>query len=311
MFSLFNKAKGKDGLVGIYFSADSVTLAHIVSPDSDPELKLCEEFKAETLEDKAKVLEKQVNKLGLEDTKASFILSPTDYKLFLVESPQVEPEEMTGAVKWKIKDLISQPVDEMAITIFPVPDDAYRGQSDMVYAVAAKKSKIHEIIDLVNNSGLVLKTIDIPELVMKNLTAVSADDSNGLAILDLRGTGSILNLSKKGAIYLTRHLNTRMDAEVMRSGDWESILEKLVLEIQRSLDYYESQMGQSPIAKILVAPRESDSAALALQLNDAMAVSVGTLDLTNSLKSKLDLPMNLQQACMMAIGGALRQEKAA
>ena len=197
MFSLFNKAKGKDGLVGIYFSADSVTLAHIVSPDSDPELKLCEEFKAETLEDKAKVLEKQVNKLGLEDTKASFILSPTDYKLFLVESPQVEPEEMTGAVKWKIKDLISQPVDEMAITIFPVPDDAYRGQSDMVYAVAAKKSKIHEIIDLVNNSGLVLKTIDIPELVMKNLTAVSADDSNGLAILDLRGTGSILNLSKK------------------------------------------------------------------------------------------------------------------
>lgn len=311
MLNMFNKTKGKDGLVGIYFSPDSVTLAHVSSPDKNPELKLCQEFKAETAADKVKVLEKQVEKLGLEDTRASFILSPSDYKLFLVESPEVEAGEMAGAVKWKIKDLIDQPVDEMAITVFPVPDDAYRSQNEMVYAVAARKTRIREIVNMVNQTGLVLDVIDIPELVMKNLTAVCADDSDGLAFLDLSGTGSTLNLCKKGAIYLTRHLNTRMDAEVMSSTEWESIREKLVLEIQRSLDYYESQMGQTTIPKILLAPRQSDSAALANQLNNAMAVHVDSLDISSALKSDIELPLELQRSCMMAIGGALRQENAA
>lgn len=311
MLNLFNKTKGKDGLVGIYFSPDSVTLAHVTSPDDSPELKLCREFKAESSADKIKVLEKQVAKLGLEDSKASFILSPSDYKLFLVESPEVEANEMASAVKWKIKDLIDQPVDEMAITVFPVPGDAYRGQNDMVYAVAARKTRIREIVEMVNHAGLELDVIDIPELVMKNLTAVCADDSEGLAFLDLSGTGSTLNLCKKGAIYLTRHLNTRMDAEVMNSNEWESIREKLVLEIQRSLDYYESQMGQSMIPKILLAPRQTDSEALANQLNNAMAVKVDSLDISSKLKSDIELPLELQRSCMMAIGGALRSEKAA
>ena len=38
----------------------------------------------------------------------------------------------------------------------------------------------------------------------------------------------------------------------MQSADWEMLKDRLVLEIQRSLDYYESQMGKSPINKIIL-----------------------------------------------------------
>jgi len=231
LLNMFNKTKGKDGLVGIYFYPDSVTLAHVSSPDKNPELKLCQEFKAETAADKVKVLEKQVEKLGLEDTRASFILSPSDYKLFLVESPEVEAGEMAGAVKWKIKDLIDQPVDEMAITVFPVPDDAYRSQNEMVYAVAARKSRIHEIVNMVNQTGLVLDVIDIPELVMKNLTAVCADDSvvNG----DAAQYVNALHVRRNGHIILsTENAGSSIAGVAFEPGDlvvYDPILDSATL----------------------------------------------------------------------------------
>jgi MSHA biogenesis protein MshI len=311
LLNFFNKTKSGPGLVGLSISAEKITLAHVIQTTDKPQLLLCKEFAVKNAEEKAKVLEKQVSSLGLENTKASYVLSPNDYKLLLVEAPNVAANEIADAVKWKIKDLIDHPVEEMAITVFPVPVDAYRGGNDMVYVVATTKTKIKEIVDLVTNSGLVLEAIDIPELVMMNLSAKCADDSYGLAFLDLRGSGSTMNLCKDGEIYLTRHLNTRMDPDVLNSADWDNIRERLVLEIQRSLDYYESQLGKPAIPKVLLAPRQSDSEALAGQLNSVMSVHVECMDISKSLDSMEDLPLELQEKCLMAIGGALRQEQAA
>ncbi|MDG2176798.1 MAG: hypothetical protein P8M72_11805 [Gammaproteobacteria bacterium] len=172
MLNIFNKSKGKAGLVGIYFTQKGVSLAHVNYTKNEPKLLMCNEFAAESLADKEKALAQQVEKLGLQESRASYILSPSEYKLFLVEAPSVSSGEMESAVKWKIKDLIEGAVDEMAITVFPVPDDAYRGETDMIYAVASRKTRIREIVDLVHNAGLQLDAIDIPEMVMKNLSTL-------------------------------------------------------------------------------------------------------------------------------------------
>jgi len=213
---------------------------------------------------------------------------------------------MESAVKWKIKDLVDGPVDELAVTLFPVPEDAYRGQNDMVYVVAARKSKIKQIVNLVLNSGLELKSIDIPELVLLNISNNFSDDSNGLAFIDLRSSDSTLNLCKAGNIYLTRHLNTRVDQSILNSEEWASVKERLVLEIGRSLDYYESQMGQTPITNILIAPGENDSDVLVKQLNDLMVARVACLKLAHEFHSEDEFPETLQQSCILAIGGAMR-----
>lgn len=121
MLNIFNKSKGKAGLVGIYFTQKGVSLAHVNYTKNEPKLLMCNEFAAESLADKEKALAQQVEKLGLQESRASYILSPSEYKLFLVEAPSVSSGEMESAVKWKIKDLIEGAVDEMAITVFPLP----------------------------------------------------------------------------------------------------------------------------------------------------------------------------------------------
>ncbi len=298
-------------MVGVSASAGKLTIAYVIQEKGKPVLKYCEEFTADSETAQLSILEREVKKLDLQGADVNFVLTHSDYKLFLVEAPKVESHEMESAVKWKIKDLVDSPVDELAVTLFPVPEDAYRGQNDMVYVVATRKSKIKQIVKLILDSGLELKSIDIPELVLLNISNNFSDDSNGLAFIDLRSSGSTLNLCKAGNIYLTRHLNTRVDQSILNSEEWVSVKERLVLEIERSLDYYESQMGQSPITNILIAPGENDSDMLVKQLNDLMIARVAGLKLADELDSESEFPEILQQSCILAIGGAMRDMQVA
>ena len=310
MLKIFSKNKGKPGQVGLYVSGDKLCLAHVVFEKDAPRLVYSEVIKVSSEKDRQKQLQEQVNKLGLENTRTAYILAPNDYKLYLVEAPSVEPQEMAAAAKWKIKDLVDSPLEELAITIFPVPEDAYRGQNAKVYAVTSRKSRIRNIVEFVNESGLNLQTIDIPELAMMNIANNFGDDSNGLAFIHLSANGSTLNLSKDGLIYLTRHLNTRIDQDVINSAEWESVKERLILEIGRSLDYYQSQMGQSPITKIMLPLDEEENEQLITQLNEAMGFQVTALDLADRFAGENEKP-KLQPGSFMAIGGAMRTGKTA
>lgn len=311
MFGLFNKKKGKPGLLGVSLIDKELALAHIVNEAGQPVMHLCEHQQVASFQDAAKVLAEKVHTLGLEQVRCNFVLAPNDYSLLLVEAPSVEKAELAAAAKWKIKDMIDKPLDQLAVTVFPVPADAYRNQRDMLYVVAADRKKIQQVVDMVIGAGLQLGSIDIPELAMRNLTVLCTDDTSGLAVMDLRHDGSLLNLSKNGSIYLTRHLSSQVADEVLSGNEWDTVKDRLVLEIQRSLDYYESQMGQSHITRVLVAPRKQDSDALLAELNQAMSVKVEIMNLQDKLTSDVELSMSLQQGCLMAIGGALRVEQAA
>lgn len=311
MFGLFNKKKGKPGLLGVSLIDKELALAHVNNTAGQPTLLTCEHVTLAAPQDGGKVLAEKAQSLGLEQTRCNYVLAHDDYSLLLVEAPNVEPAELASAAKWKIKDMIDRPLEQLAISVFPVPHDAYRSQRDMLYVVAADRKKIQSVVEMVTNAGLQLVSIDIPELAMRNLTSLCSDDSSGLAVMDLRNDGSLLNLSKNGSIYLTRHLSTPVGDEILRSHEWENVKDRLVLEIQRSLDYYESQMGQGHINRVLVAPRKLDSDELKAQLDQAMGVKVEVMNLQGKLASDVELTFDLQQGCLLAIGGALRVEKAA
>ncbi len=311
MFGLFNKKKGKPGLLGVSLVDKELALAHVGIEAGAPALLACERLPLASAQDAGKALAEKAQSLGLERTRCNFVLAPDDYSLLLVEAPNVEPAELAAAAKWKIKDMIDRPLEQLAISVFPVPRDAYRSQRDMLYVVAADRKKIQHVVDMATSAGLQLTSIDIPELAMRNLTTLYTDDTSGLAMMDLRHDGSLLNLSKSGAIYLTRHLSTQVGDEILRSPEWDTVKDRLVLEIQRSLDYYESQMGQGHITRVLVAPRKQDSEALKAELDQAMGVKVEVMNLQGKLASDIELGFDLQQACLMAIGGALRLEQAA
>lgn len=311
MFGLFSSKRALSGLVGVSFHDQQLSLAYIRQHSGSPVLQHCEATAVAGLKAATPLLAARVRALGLTGARCNYVLAPEDYNLLLVEAPAVEEQELAAAAKWKIKDMVDRPLDQLAISVFRVPRDAYRHQRDMLYVVVADRKRIQQIVDLVHDAGLNLESIDIPELAMLNLLGLCADDSNGVALIDLRFGGSLLNLSKAGSLYLTRHLNTQVAENVTVMPEWETVRERLVLEVQRSLDYFESQMGQGHINHLLVAPRRHDLQTLVSQLNQSMGLKVEPLDLQEHLDSSVELGSDLQQACLLAIGGALRPAGAA
>lgn len=303
------KKKGKSGSrVGLVVNSDQLAIAHVEDRAGLPYLLRCERAALKSHKATGPALSRLVKDLDLEGTQCSYVLNRKDYNLHLVEAPEVEPEELRAAVRWKIKDLLDMKVEDAAIDVFPVPKDAYRSRQ-MVYVVASLKSRIKSIVEMVSESGLELAVIDIPELVMMNLSSSFIEDEHGIAFVDLRRNGSTMNITRGGDLYLSRRINTQLDPDVMQSSEWEGLQERLVLEIQRSLDYYESQMGQGQINRVVIAPRQHDGVALASALNDQLAANVSVLDIAEHMDGAGHLNPELQQVCMAAIGATLRGMK--
>jgi MSHA biogenesis protein MshI len=307
---LFKRKAKSSTRVGLSLQSDQLILAHLDVRSGQPVLLQGRHKAVESARDAGKELGKLVRDLELDGKQVSCVLAPRDYQLHLVEAPNVEADELRSAVRWKIKDLLEMKVEEAAIDVFPVPDDAYRGRK-MVYVVASLKSRIRQLVEQVSEAGLELAVIDIPELAMNNVTSCFVDDSNGVAFMDLRRTGSTMNISVDGTLYLTRRINTQLDPEVMQSADWATLKDRLVLEIQRSLDYYESQMGRPQINRIVLAQRQTDSAELTAELDQLLAAKVSSLDLAESLDSEEELTSEFQQLGLTAIGATLRGLKKA
>jgi MSHA biogenesis protein MshI len=86
-------------------------------------------------------------------------------------------------------------------------------------------------------------------------------------------------------------------------------LEHIVLELQRSLDYYDSHFTQPPVQAVYVAPMAPDLPFVAEYLQRNLPMQVATMDLQQMFPDAR-LPADDSVAyCLTAIGAALRVEE--
>ena len=104
-------------------------------------------------------------------------------------------------------------------------------------------------------------------------------------------------------------INTQMDPEVMKSAEWENTRDRLVLEIQRSLDYYESQMGKGQVTKIFIAQRQFDTQDMVKVLDESLTAQVTSMNMADRMQSDVTLTPETQQIASLAIGATLRGMK--
>ena len=303
--SWFRKRARSLSYAGVVVNVDQVVVAHVENRNGAPHLINCRSAAIKSEKSAPRVLTRLVKDLALEGKLCNFVLAPQDYRLHLIEAPEVEESELRAAARWKVKDLLDTKPEEVAIDYFRVPRQAYRGR-EMVYVITVAKTRIRALVSMIEECGLVVDSVDIPELVLRGLVAHFVGDASGAAFMDLRGSGSTMNITRAGELYLSRRINSKLDSNIMQSPDWEAIKSRLVLEIQRSIDYYESQMGQPSIDTLVLVQRRHDGSALAAELSRELTTRVRVLDLEEKLSSDVRLPPQLQQIASMAIGATLR-----
>lgn len=246
--------------------------------------------------------------------KCTSLLTSPDYSLVLVDAPDVPPAELRAAVRWRVNEMIDFHVDDAVIDIFDVP--AADGRTNRLYAVAARAAAVRRIGAELTDAGFKLDSIDIPELALRNIAATLPEDQAGVAMVVLEETRGVMTLTRQGNLYLSRRLdygterllgtNPSPDAPLN-----EGALDTLVIEIQRSLDYYERHFAQPAIHGIVFAPTAQPLGTAGAYLQSQLGLTVRVLDLNDVMSADVPLDATLQAQCLTAIGAAMRTEELA
>ena len=94
--------------------------------------------------DRLSALRQVVRDLDARGLPVVATLPNSAYSLVQLEAPELEPEELREAMRWRVKDLIDFPVEEAVIDVFGLPASRRPGAPELVYAVVAKS---HEVDD--------------------------------------------------------------------------------------------------------------------------------------------------------------------
>lgn len=294
--------KAADDLLGLAPVAGGSALVGVQRQAGDVQLPLAE-FVATAPGGAIEPLRRCVEEHGLQGRPVSLLLAAADYQLLLVERPDVPPAELRAAIRWRIRDLVNAPLDSLVVDAFALPDDAYRGRTPMAYCAVLARARMQALADWVEGAGLRLHSIDIPEMALRNLGLLAGAQGQNLAVLLLGARAGLICVQHGADLYMARRIEHGLD----NRGEGGA---QLALEIQRSLDYFESQLGKGYLSRLLLLPvGEFDEAGLD-ELGRQLSVRVERLAVDQLFAGSplLDLPLAQRAAFLPAVGAALRQE---
>ncbi len=244
---------------------------------------------------------------GLAQYECATLLRPGEYQLLLVEAPNVPPVELKSAIRWSIKDMLDYHVDDATIDVLDIPPDAARGgRNHSMYAVAAKNALIEGRIKQFEAARIPLRVIDIPETAQRNIGALYEEPQRGLALLYPSEEASLLTVTYGQELFLARRIDVGL-SELQSSR--EEALNRLVLELQRTLDLFDRQFPQVPVTKLLLAPLPEEHG-LEEALRQNVGIEVEQIDMGDHLTFEGSEPPDLatQWRLFHLFGASLRVE---
>ena len=309
VFAWLGKQKNKK-FIGIEVRENGIAVAQRQDTPEGIVLNHVDYMEIDTDRDFGPALTEIVKKRSLQGQSCNLVLDPASYQLLLVDAPDVPDEEMRDAIRWRLRDLITMPVEQAAIDIFDVPADSSVAKKRMLYVVITRRDLISIIIKKVNNVGLKLQSIDISELALRNIANQFVDpqfDGRGVAIARIRqGTGTIC-IFKMGNLYLSRQFDLDYNGGLLD----ELPTEKLALELQRSLDYYERQMAQVAPGVVYICGDNVSESKVTQELQQNMVSIIQYLELSAAVRTKEEFDSGLMQLCLAASGASFRNDEVA
>jgi MSHA biogenesis protein MshI len=298
----------QSGLTAIGLQSDGVCVVRVTHERGQrPRVVAWERRALEKGVAEEKLLQRLSADYQLKRARCTTLLDESEYSLLLTEAPDVKPEELRTALRWRVKDLIDFHINDATLDAFELPGSEGNKAREM-YAVAARNEAIRRRVDALQDAGVNLEIIDIPEMAQRNLAALLPEDAQGVALLSFGNRGGLLTISRQGDLYLSRGLDVGLD-HLRQGSDSTGYLDRVVLEIQRSLDYFESHFRQSPVQHLVLTPVAAHLPGLPEHLRANLSVAVSVMNLAELVEMGTAVPADLEGPCLFTLGAALRREE--
>lgn len=316
MVSLFKK-KGDAGWTSVAIETDGVygvTVLAPLKPGGKPRVVKCASIPGDQLD--AESLTGLASTISAQGCPWTLSLGRKEYKILVVPEPSVPRDEFDQAVRWLIGDMLDYSVEDANLAWMHIPTvELLPNRASNLYVLLAKKDIIAGYETLFENAGVTLQAIDVRETAQRNIAALVGKPGEGAGMLYIEKSGTQFTITYNNELYLDRFIQESLFAQEPDAADAQidpdakaQSGERIVLQIQRSLDFIGRNMAFIDIRHILMAPMPGT-----LKMGDFISphlqVPVETLDLASlfdfTQTPKLEREEN-QAFYFSALGGALR-----
>ncbi len=137
----------------------------------------------------------RIQALGLGSAGLQVVLRPEQYQLLQIEAPQVPPDEIRSAARWKIRDLVNTHVDDLTLDVMRVGDDRVRATGQL-FVVVTLNTLVRELLELGESLQCPVQVIDVHDTAQRNLQSLLARNEGMLE----RATAALVIVSSDLAI---------------------------------------------------------------------------------------------------------------
>lgn len=311
LLRLFGRRSGRPSAaaLGLVLSPQAFALAQVSPDNAAPRLLHLQQVDFANLGEFAARLDQLCDALSLHGHALVVCLSPELYRLHQADAPNVPLAERNAALAWTLRDVLDFPATEAALDSFAPPAVVNRSGVERLFVAVSHKARIKPWVEAILAAGFLVRAIDIPELCSRNLLLRLSPELNSAAVLVPSSRSCALYLFHGNELAVSRQLSGIGDLRNLFTGlDNRQPQEQLLLEIQRTLDYYESQIARRPVARLLLPPLPEELSGLLPLLRDNLGVTVATLDLPTLVPMDGSSDQKTLAAGWLAVGAALRQE---
>ena len=212
-----------------------------------------------------------------------------------VEKPDLPDEDITTALPWTLGELVPFDSDNMVLDYIDYPVQTRTG-AKKIDVFAAEKSPLSALVQSMEKAKNVKLThIHAKEVLVTEM--VPDDDYARLLIIQEPNSEPFLMIVRSRAIWLSRRLRGFVN-KANAQQDLAQLSDMLGLEIQRSMDFYESQLKQPPLKEILFRT-QFDCEPVIERLKPFQPAAM------NVLVPQLDLADVVDSTCHFALASAL------
>ena len=207
------------------------------------------------------------------------VLNRLHYRMLATDTPDVPRQDWRDAMRWHLKEQVDFPVDDAVLDVLEVPQSTLRSNS-AVMTFLVPRADYTEVELAADDLGLGWTALDVPEIALRNLSALSETDDKAHALMVFGEDHGMLVITCKGELLMARHIEVTLSAV---TGDEEvrgAALSRAALEILRTVDTFERMHSQVNLSGLTVAlPPGCGPEALEM-LSELIYVPLQPLDLS-------------------------------
>lgn len=272
--------KLSSGTLVFHFSASSLLVLFADGPDDEPRVKSYLRLDTHATQpgpDRTKALADYVSSLGLRSPRVIAVASE-GVTLRQLEMPAMPDADLKQAAAWELKKKFFLNPEDQLVGILGIYDfDGPEGPEKLINVFHVEKKPSLARLSILSSLNLQIHAFWPGPAALSRLAAAQAGKEEAAAdLLVVDITGSTLRISavQKGVTMLSRVASTGVAGQTLP----ENAYDRVAGEIERSIEFYETQKFARPVSHVVLVGTGYDAEALSAFLTPKIPQKISTID---------------------------------